>query len=180
MAYGMEAELDWLPVENLSLTAGLSLLHTEIQDPNAFAQMGSFLGALTNTPLNPYFTKGSGTGTTYFAKIDGNPLPNAPEYNLSFNARYDIPLSEESTVFAATDWNMQGYTNLVLYRTREFTSNGNFEGGLKIGYATGNWEIAAYGRNITNQKNLKGVIENYDAAILNEPPTFGVTLTGKL
>ncbi|MDR3526249.1 MAG: TonB-dependent receptor, partial [Rhizomicrobium sp.] len=178
-AYGMEAELNWLPVENLSLSAGLSLLHSEIKDANAFAQMGSFNGALTLTPLNTYFTKGSGTGTTYFAKIDGNPLPNAPEYNLNVSARYDIPVSTGGKLFIATDWNLQGYTNFVLYRTREFNSNGNFEGGLKVGYGTDSWEVALYGRNITNQKNLKGVIENYDAAILNDPATFGVTLSGK-
>jgi Outer membrane receptor proteins, mostly Fe transport len=179
-AYGMEAQLDWLPIENLSLSAGLSLLHTEIKDANAYAQMGSFLGALTVTPLNSYFTKGSGTGTTYFAKIDGNPLPNAPEYNLNFSGRYDIPLNGDGKLFVATDWNLQGYTNFVLYRTREFNSNGNFEGGLKLGYATDAWEVALYGRNITNNKNLKGVIENYSAAILNEPPTYGVTLSGKI
>lgn len=179
-AYGMEAQLDWLPIENLSLTAGLSLLHTEIKDSTAYAQMGSFLGALTVTPLNSYFVKGSGTGATYFAKIDGNPLPNAPEYNLNFSGRYDIPLAGDGRLFVATDWNLQGYTNFVLYRTREFNSNGNFEGGLKLGYATEAWEIALYGRNITNNKNLKGVIENYSAAILNEPPTYGVTLSGKI
>jgi len=179
-AYGMEAQLDWLPVENLSLTAGLSLLHTEIKDSNAYAQMGSFLGALTLTPFNSYFTKGTGTGTTYFAKIDGNPLPNAPEYNLNFSARYDIPVSTGGSVFIATDWNLQGYTNFVLYRSKEFNSNGNFEGGLKLGYSADKYEIALYGRNITNNKNLKGVIENYDAAILNEPATFGVTLSAKL
>lgn len=179
-AYGMEAQLDWLPVENLTLTAGLSLLHTEIKDSSAYAQMGSFAGALTLTPLNSYFTKGTGASTTYFAKIDGNPLPNAPEYNLNFSARYDIPLSSEGKLFIATDWNLQGYTNFVLYRTREFNANGNFEGGLKLGYGTDAWEVALYGRNITNNKNLKGVIENYDAAILNEPATYGVTLSAKL
>ncbi len=177
-AYGLEAQLDWLPLENLSLSTGLSLLHTEIKDAGAFAQVGSFNGVLTCTPLNAIFTKGSGTGTTYFAKIDGNALPNAPEYNLSFNARYDIPVGGDNKVFIATDWNLQGYTNFVLYRTREFNSNGNFEGGLKVGYSTGAWEIALYGRNITNNKNLKGVIENYDAAILNDPATFGITLSG--
>ncbi|GAA0552803.1 iron complex outermembrane receptor protein [Rhizomicrobium palustre] len=180
-AYGLEAQLDWLPIENLSLTAGLSLLHTEIKDSTAFAQMGSFAGALTLTPLNPYFTKGSGTGTTYFAKIDGNPLPNAPEYNLNFSARYDLPVSSlGGNLFVATDWNLQGYTNFVLYRSKEFNSNGNFEGGAKIGYSTDAYEVAFYGRNITNNKNLKGVIENYDAAILNEPATYGITLSAKL
>jgi Outer membrane receptor proteins, mostly Fe transport len=178
-AYGMEAEFEWLPVENLSLSAGLSLLHSEIKDSRVYAQACSFNGLLTCTVLDPYFTKGAGAGTTYFAHINGNPLPNAPEYNLSLNARYDIPLSAGGKLFIATDWNLQGYTNYVLYRTKEFNSNGNFEGGLKIGYTTDTYEIAAFARNITNEKNLKGVIENYRAAVLNEPPVAGVSLTAK-
>ena len=41
-------------------------------------------------------------------------------------------------------------------------------------------EIAAFARNITNEKNLKGVIENYMAAVFNEPRIIGVSLSGKL
>jgi iron complex outermembrane receptor protein len=117
----------------------------------------------------------------YFAQIDGNPLPNAPKYNLNATARYDIPVSDSSKVFISTDWNLQGYTNYVLYKTNEFYSDGNFEGGLKIGFQGGNgaWEVAAFARNITNEKNLKGVIENYMAAVLNEPRIIGVSLTGR-
>ncbi|PVX30482.1 TonB-dependent receptor [Sphingomonas pokkalii] len=176
-AYGMEADLDWRPVRNLSIQAGLSLLHSEIDDKNLEAQVCAFGGAVTCTVLDPLRKQGS----LFLAKIDGNPLPNAPEYNLSLNARYDIPLANSGRVFVATDWNLQGYTNFVLYETKEFTANGNFEGGLKIGYAAPNdaWELAGFVRNITNEMNLKGVIENYRAAVLNEPRVFGVSLSGK-
>ena len=73
---------------------------------------------------------------------------------------------------------MQGYTNFVLYKTPEFIADGNFEGGLKLGYRAtdGSYEVALFGRNITNEKNLKGVIENYMAAVLNEPRIIGVSL----
>lgn len=181
-AYGMETELDWLPIDNLSLTAGLSLLHTRIKDNRVYAQTCSFNGAMTCTVGDSYFTKGSGTGKTYYANINGNPLPNAPEYNLNFAARYDIPLDNSGKLFVSTDWNMQGYTNYVLYQTKEFSSNGNFEGGLRVGYthADGAWEIAAYVRNITDEKNLKGVIENYRASVLNDPRIIGVSLTANL
>ena len=82
----------------------------------------------------------------------------------------------------ATDWNVQGYTNFVLYKTKEFYADGNFEGGLKIGYtpADRQYELALFARNITNEKNLKGVIENYMAAVLNEPRIIGVSLSAKL
>ena len=66
-----------------------------------------------------------------FAQIDGEPLPNAPKYNLNFTGRYDVPVGDGGKVFVATDWNVQGYTNFVLYKTKEFYSKGNFEGGAE-------------------------------------------------
>lgn len=92
-----------------------------------------------------------------------------------------MPLADDSKVFISTDWNIQGFTNFVLYKTKEFNANGNFEGGLQVGYAAPNddWQIAVFARNITNEKNLKGVIENYMAAVFNEPRIIGVTLSGK-
>jgi iron complex outermembrane receptor protein len=140
---------------------------------------------LSRDPVTKVTTPGItyyGTGTTYFAQIDGNPLPNAPKYTVDVTARYDLPISDSGKVFIATDWNLRGYTNLVLYKTKEFYADGNFEGGVKIGYTGGNgdWEIALFGRNITNEKNLKGVIENYMAAVFNEPRIIGVSFSGKL
>jgi iron complex outermembrane receptor protein len=181
-AYGAELEVEYRPVDNLSLSLGASVLHTEIKDSRLFAQACSLNGVLVCTVEDPLITKGAGTGTTYFASIDGNPLPNAPKYNLNMTARYDIPVSETGKFFIATDWNVQGYTNFVLYKTKEFNSNGNFEGGLKLGYSGGDgtWELAAFARNITNEKNLKGVIENFMAAVYNEPRIIGVSFSGKI
>ncbi|MEP9359865.1 TonB-dependent receptor [Sphingomonas sp. KR3-1] len=180
-AYGVEAELNIHPVRNFQVSLGASWLHTEIKDKRVYAQACALNGVLVCTVNDPIVTRTVFGAPAYFAQIDGNPLPNAPEYNLNATARYDIPVSDSSKVFISTDWNLQGYTNYVLYKTDEFYSNGNFEGGLKIGYTGGNgsWEVAAFARNITNEKNLKGVIENYMAAVLNEPRVIGVSLTGR-
>ena len=181
-AYGMEADLEARPFENLTLSAGVSLLHTEIDDPNAEAQVCALNGVVVCTVENPLRTVATAFGPVYLARIDGNPLPNAPKYTANIAARYDVPLGNGGKAFVATDWNIQGYTNFVLYRTKEFYSKGDFEGGLKIGYTApgGKYEIAAFARNITNEKNLKGVIENYMAAVFNEPRIIGVSLSGKL
>ena len=40
--------------------------------------------------------------------------------------------------------------------------------------------MALFGRNITNEKNLKGVIENYMAAVYNEPRIVGISVSAKL
>lgn len=180
VGYGAEAELEYRPVPNLSLSLGGSILHTEIKDKNVYAQVCALNGVIVCTVENPVITRTVFGAPAYFAQIDGNPLPNAPKWNLNFTARYDLPVGERGKVFVATDWNVQGYTSFVLYKTKEFTSNGNFEGGLKIGYDTGDFEIAAFARNITNEKNLKGVIENYMAAVYNEPRIIGVSLSGKI
>jgi iron complex outermembrane recepter protein len=177
-AYGVEADLEWRPVQNLLLTAGASYLHSEIKDKRVYAQVCALNGVVVCTVENPMIKVGSNT----FAQIDGQPLPNAPKYNLNFTARYDIPVGDAGRFFAATDWNVQGYTNFVLYKTREFYSKGSFEGGLKLGYENldKGYEVAVFGRNITNEKNLKGVIENYMAAVYNEPRIVGVSLSAKL
>jgi iron complex outermembrane receptor protein len=175
--YGMEAELDARPIENLHLNAGLSLLHTEIDDKNVFAQVGAANGVLSQTVLNPVVKVGS----NYFAQIDGNPFPNAPDYNLNLSARYDLPLGgSDKRVFLAGDFNLQGKTNYTLYRSVEYRADGNYEVGAKLGYAFGRYEAALFVRNLTNTKNLVDVIDtaNYRAGIYNDPRTFGVSLSG--
>ncbi len=176
-AYGMEAEANWKPVPNLTLGAGLSLLHSAIRDKTVYAQVCILNGVVVCTVEDPTIKVGANT----FAQIDGNPLPNAPKYNVDLTARYDQPLGNGGRAFVAGDFNIQGYTQFVLYKTKEFTANGNFEGGLKIGYAAPDdaYELAVFARNITGEKNLKGVIENYMAAVFNEPRIIGVSLSGK-
>jgi len=175
--YGMEGEVDLRPVRNLRISAGLSLLKTQIKDRNVYAQVGAAGGIVSQTVLNPLVR----VGNNFFAQIDGNTLPNAPDYNLNLSARYDIPLGGNAPrLFVAGDFNMQGKVNYVLYKTVEYTSDGNNELGLKAGVAFGKYEIAAFARNVTNNRNLIGVIDtsNYRAGIYNDPRVVGVTLSG--
>ncbi|MGR6330449.1 TonB-dependent receptor [Sphingomonas sp. XXL09] len=176
-AYGVEIDAELRPVRNLTLTLGASALHSEIKDKRVYAQVCALNGVVVCTVLDPTIKVGANT----FAQIDGNPLPNAPTWNVNATARYDVPLASGAKLFAATDWNVQGYTNFVLYRTREFYAKGNFEGGLRLGVTSADdkYEVAAFARNITNEKNLKGVIENYMAAVFNEPRVIGVSVSGR-
>ncbi|GIL37905.1 TonB-dependent receptor [Rhodospirillales bacterium TMPK1] len=175
-AYGLEADAEFRATPNLTFTGGLSLLHTKIKDKRVFAQVCALNGVVVCTVQNPTIN----IGPNVFAQIDGNPLPNAPDYNLNIGARYDMPVAG-GEIFFATDWQFQGYTNFVLYKTKEFNSNGTFEGGAKVGFtpADGRYEVALFARNLTNEKNLKGVIENYMAAVYNEPRIFGVSFSAK-
>ncbi|WP_260927198.1 TonB-dependent receptor [Novosphingobium sp. 9] len=172
--YGIEAALDMSPVEGLTFNAGLSLLHTEIDDKNVYAQVCALSGQMVCTVENPV----TQVGSNYFAQIDGNPLPNAPKWNLNFSARYEHPVGP-GTAFISTDWNAQGYTSFVPYKSVEFSSKGNFEGGLRVGYDYQNWEFSVWSRNITNEKNLLGVLDNYMAGVYNDPRTIGASISFK-
>ncbi|OWK32843.1 TonB-dependent receptor [Sphingomonas mucosissima] len=180
-AWGVEAELEWRPIRNISFSLGGNVLKTEIKDDRVYAQVCALNGRVTCTVQDPTVTRSIFGAPAVLAQIDGNPLPNAPKWQLNAAVRYDIPLWNEGNLFVAGDFNVQGYTNFVLYRTREFYSNGNFETGLKIGYTDPDdrYEIAAFGRNLSGEKNLKGVIENYNAAVYNEPRIIGVSFALK-
>ncbi len=69
--------------------------------------------------------------------------------------------------------------NFFLYRSVEFTDDKLLEGGLRLGYraAGGKWEVAAFGRNITNDRSLEGGIDfNNLTGFVNDPRTIGVEL----
>ena len=176
-AWGGEAELTWRPVRDLTIGLGGSVLHTEVNDTRVYTPVCKLNGVVTCTVQNPTIN----VGTATLAQINGNALPNAPKYQFDGNARYDLPLGNGGKLFLAGDATLQGYTSFVPYKTIEYTSDGTFEVGLKAGYAApdNKYEIAVYVRNLTNEKNLKGVLDNYNAAVFNDPRIIGVSLSGK-
>jgi len=117
-------------------------------------------------------------GGTNRALVDGNPFPNAPDWIFDVTARWGMPVSNSGEIFVFTDWAYQGETNFFLYESREFVTDGQIEGGLRIGYAAvdGSWEVALFGRNITGEDNLKGGIDfNNNTGFVNEPRTIGIS-----
>jgi len=167
-AYGMEADAEWAATDNLLFTAGASWTHTEIHDPNLTTAI-----CAQCTVTNPL----DGSGNAY---LNGNPFPQAPDYMLDLTARYGIPLDNGGEIFAYTDWWLQGYTNFFLYKSLEFHTNGNYEGGLKLGYVFPDkrFQIAAYARNITNKPNLQGGIDFDDlTGFVSDPRVIGIELS---
>ena len=169
--YGFELNAEATPVERLQLTAGLSYNHTEIKDPNLATQP---CGAPC-TVLNP---PGALPGTV---NINGNPLPNAPEWVANVTAGYSIPFMT-GELFAFTDWAYRSKVNFFLYQSTEFQGRYLLEGGLRAGYraAGGAWEAAVFGRNITNRITLEGGIDfNNLTGFVNDPRTWGVEVKAK-
>jgi len=169
--YGFEFNAEAEPVDRLILTAGFSYNHTELQDSGlATAPCGSGC-----TVLDP---AGTLPGTV---SIDGNSLPNAPKWIANFTAGYSWPVGE-GEIFVFTDWAYRSKVNFFLYESAEYNDDKLLEGGLRLGYrAPGEkWEVAAFGRNITNDKSLEGGIDfNNLTGFVNDPRIIGVEVKTK-
>ncbi|MEP7297118.1 MAG: TonB-dependent receptor [Burkholderiales bacterium] len=162
---GVELNLDAYLTPALLVTASGSYNSTKIKDPSlTVAGCGGGCTVL-NTPAG---------GGQFF--IDGNSLPQAPKWVGNFTARYGIPMAS-GEFFVYTDWTYRSKVNFFLYESTEFTGKAYAEGGLRVGYlwADGKYEVAAFGRNITNRIVAVGGVDfNNLTGFINDPRTFGV------
>ena len=162
---GFELNLDAYLTENFLVTLSGSYNDTKIKDAN-LTVAGCGGGC---TMLNP-----AAPGGGFY--IDGNPLPQAPKWIGNFTARYGIP-SGNGEYFVYTDWSYRSKVNFFLYEAAEFTGKPLLTGGLRVGYNWdgGKYEVAAFGRNITNKIVAVGAIDfNNLTGFINDPRTLGV------
>ncbi len=169
--YGFEAEFEFLPSNQVQFTLGGSYNKTEIKDPNLGVAPG---GAEGLTVLNTETSPGSG-----IVSIDGNSLPNAPEWVGVATLRAAVPGGNSGEWFLFTDWNYRSEVDFFLYKSVEFNQEGVVEGGLRIGYTTFDrgFEVAGFVRNITDALYRNGGIDfNNLTGFVNEPRTFGMEI----
>jgi iron complex outermembrane receptor protein len=164
---GLDLDAEFLFTERFMMTLGFSYTDTEIDDSELVVPP---CGSGMCTVLDPLDIEGR-------AIIDGNSFVQAPEYVATVTARYGIPVGG-GEMFFYTDWAFQGETQFFIYESEEFKSDGNFEGGARIGYSHdgGKWEVALFGRNITDEENVKGAIDfNNLTGFDNEPRILGIS-----
>jgi outer membrane receptor protein involved in Fe transport len=165
--YGLELDTAFQVTPEFLITLGVAYNSTEIKDSNLAVAV-----CAQCTVTDPIVQVNGATR----ARINGNPLPNAPEWSGDFTARYSVPVGDDGEFFVFTDWVYLGQTNFFLYESREFNADSRFEGGLKVGYAgnNGQWEVAAFARNITDEDNVQGGIDfNNNTVFVNEPRIIG-------
>jgi len=161
---GAELDFEMLVTEHLAVTLGASYNDTEIDDS------GLAIAPCGGTVLDP---PGSVLGTV---SIDGNRLPQSPEWIANVTARFGVPVAS-GEFFVYTDWAYRSEVNFFLYESAEFTGEALLEGGLRIGY---NWndgrqEFALFGRNITDEIVAVGGIDfNNLTGFINEPRRIGL------
>jgi iron complex outermembrane receptor protein len=161
---GFEFDLQAYLTDNLLATLGWGYNETKIKDPGLAVAV-----CAACTVTNPKTTGGQ-------ALIDGNPLPQAPKNTGSFTLKYTQPVAG-GDAYVFTDWVYRDKVNFFLYQSVEFTGKALTEGGLRVGYtwANGKYDVAAFGRNITNQKRIVGGIDFLNlTGFVNDPRTVGV------
>ena len=169
VASGAELDAEWLITDNLLVTFGTSYNDTEIQDPTLGTNP---CGSGQCTPLDPV-----NPADPFQVLVDGNPFPRAPKTTHNITARYSAPVGSDAEIYLFTDWAFYGEINMPLYEAVEFQTDNQKEGGLRIGYRNNEsgFEVAVFGRNITDEDNVLGFIDfNNNTGFVNEPRTWGI------
>ena len=168
-AFGFDVDFEALLTDNLLLQVAVGYNDTEIDDPNLRIPVCGSGACTVSDPLD----------ANGFAIVDGNPLPNAPDWNYNIRLQYSLPVSY-GEFYAATDWMFQSDMQFLIYDAVEFHSGDVFEGGVRFGFAhnSGRWDAAVFGRNITDEENLKGVIDfNNNTGFVNDRRIWGATFS---
>ena len=167
-AYGFELDLQAVPIDNLTITAGLSYNDTEFDDPNleTFACAG---GCTVTDPI-----------VGGLVQLDGNSLPHAPEWTFNGIVRYGIPFRGIGEFYGTFDWVYHDDARFFLYESAEFEDD-NLELGLRVGYIHDDrYEIAVFGRNITDEEIVNSGIDfNNLVGMTNDPVTWGIQVSAK-
>ena len=166
---GVEAELIFLPITSLEVSAGLSYNQTRIDDPNLAVQGCGATCEVLDLPA-------SAEGTF---SIDGNSLPQAPTWIADVTLRYMLDLPAGFRLVASTDWAYRSRVHFFLYDSVEFSDDWLLEGGLRLAcqLPDGNTEVVLIGRNILNDTSPTGGIDfNNLTGYVNEPRFWSLEL----
>ena len=159
---GVEAELAFVPITALEISAGLSYNETRIDDPSLAVQG---CGAPC-TVLDPL----ASTENTY--SINSNVLPQAPGWIADVTLRYILELPGGARLVASTDWAYRSRVSFFLYESVEYGDDWLLEGGVRLAclLPTADIEMSIIGRNILNDTSPTGGIDfNNLTGYVNEP-----------
>jgi iron complex outermembrane receptor protein len=167
VGYGFELDSEFWATDDLVFGASLSYNHTELQD-DTISVAGCGGGCTITDPLNS-------DGRVI---IDGNSLPQSPEWIGNLDARWTKEIAN-GELFIYTDWSYRSDVSFFLYESAEFTGDPIVEGGLRIGYewfaGDAEYEVAVFSRNILDEEKLTGAIDfNNLTGYTNEPRFFGI------
>jgi iron complex outermembrane receptor protein len=165
VGYGFEVDSEYAVTADLLVSLGMSYNNTEIKDTNAAIATCDF--CIVRNSVNE----------DGLISVDGLSLPRAPEWIGNFTLRYSKQLGD-GEFYVYTDWSYASSVQFSLIDAVETEQDPYLEGGIRAGYS---WfvneyklEVAAFGRNITDERSLVGGLTiNNLAGIVNDGRFWG-------
>jgi iron complex outermembrane recepter protein len=190
---GFEGEFIWLPTVNWRLSANLAWLDAEIDsgasvDPGNINQLGTTQDIITTPNANLYVGSNCPGGVApcdgVEATLDGNTLPNAPEFSVNLGLAYIWPVSNGMEVVAATNyyWQDEFYTRIFNSVNDKVDSWDVWNATLTLYSADRSWFAEMWGRNLNDDDHITGLWLNDQNVglptnqFLLEPRTYGISL----
>ncbi|MBN7798999.1 TonB-dependent receptor [Parahaliea mediterranea] len=190
---GFEGEFAWLPTDRWRVTANLAWLDTAMDggsslDPADINQMGTTEFVVNAVNSNLYVGPGCPGGVPpcagLEADLDGNALPNAPEFSVNLGLSYNWPLDNGMELTAAANyyWQDEFYTRVFNTVNDTVDAWDVWNATLTLYSTDRSWFAEAWGRNLNDEDHVTGQYlgdQNVGLAtnqFLLEPRTFGVTL----
>ena len=173
--YGFEFQLRVLPFDWLDVDAGIAYIDSEFDKLSTPAP-----GTGVNSPP-PY--NGDPFAGGQIVQLEGESLPNAPEWSFNSSIRATFPINGEYNFIAQTDisWEDDIKRDLIGTKALFTESHWNVDGRIGIESADEKWNIAIWGRNLTDET---WITEAYQVlgfgfyiagANYNYPRTFGIS-----
>ncbi len=156
---GVEGQIDAKATELLTLDLGVAYLHAKYE---------SYLTTNANDP------------TAGQVNLGGNWLPEAPEFTGTAAANIRIPLQSNGSLTARGELRYQSKIYFDQFNTPQLTQDGYaiVNGRLTYTPSHGNWDIAAYGENLTDKVYRQGMVRVDNVfgtiAFYGVPRTFGI------
>jgi iron complex outermembrane receptor protein len=157
--YGVELEVQWSPIDNLSIFANGGYQESDFGDVDPLSPPGGLGGAATPT----------------------DELPSNPQFSGKVGFNYTLPVSDMleffygADIFYSDDYFSEA-RNLV-----EIDSYHRVNGFIGIGDADGVWQVTLAGQNITDEEdNVSGIFANGFTNIRTPLPPMEYMLTFKV
>ncbi len=153
---GLDASLDWAPVDGLTLQAGLGLLDTEL---------GAFM-------------------TTAGPVAAGNKLPNAADVTGNLRGTYEWQVGGNlmARVQAGAQYSDAVFKDALNDPVIEGDAYWLYDARISLGDLDSDWEIALWGQNLADEQHVvQGLNSGLGAGnrTYNAPRTFGISLSRK-
>jgi outer membrane receptor protein involved in Fe transport len=157
MAYGLDGDITWRPLRDLTLIASATWLHTEVQGYTGINAAGQ--------PQD----------------FDGRPFLYSPKFQGGLTALFDHDLSSGLKLRAALNGRWQDKSSADLEGNPLFAidSYGLLNASVGLSDPAKGWELSLWGRNLTDEYYWSAVSSNANVVVRfpGKPRTYGASLS---